>query len=665
VRFDPVWRRIKGDVFTSKLEGRFGAQRDRLDALSNWGVLSWLYPHASASKLVHHYGLEHNACVYLESGVPDREKYRASFRVAAHVLHWGHLPLSYAAEEAVLRAAHVNPDASRVVAGILKDVSEAGALECTAKGHDCMTAVAGGDRYFDLYRWMSAWMVVSEWKKLWKAIKDACDEAPDEVATKHQIIRTLVCREDRGYKILAMCNRADFVPRDLLQSGTAWLSFDVETLWETNPLGSDAAKEWSLVSAAEEYLDRRFFRVPESLLIHSLASRAIAGGFVAEGVTREFLKKLMKEGDSYYATKFPPYHRKRLVGVQTLATGPRLSSRWEHVGSWDDVSLPLGSRFSMEDHLTGRSGTSRLSYPFSEGINVFVERTKSDLPSFWAGAGRGFAAAHLHHETKADKGGDAAFSALQVVGKISDGLPPGAEPGDSLMSWLLRQRTSQSDDAVGRAMRDILISQAPAARAIFAELIGLKTVGQFLDQRPLWLSFTRSFADGSLSNELLERFGSLFLRLPWWMIKLARGKAFMALIRTEAVNRAASKGNARGYALEAATIADQWAAPGDPQRRFVFFNCYMLGKDQQPEKEFDVVRVDLFTDRTWTVTAVECAVSRSERKDVEGREKLELLRTRLQGRFGDLKSYVALFAEPGAHGDVSYEDAGRGFTTGH
>ena len=33
--------------------------------------------------------------------------YRPSLRLAAHVLHWGHVPLSYAESEGLLRAASV------------------------------------------------------------------------------------------------------------------------------------------------------------------------------------------------------------------------------------------------------------------------------------------------------------------------------------------------------------------------------------------------------------------------------------------------------------------------------------------------------------------------------------------------------------------------------
>lgn len=660
MRYDPIWRRIKGDAYTSKLEGKFAARRDRLDDLNNWGVLSWLFPHANASKLAHHYGVEHNAREYLDGGAGERDKYRVSFRTAAHVLHWGHLPLSYASEEGVLRAAHVDAKARAVLEGIVNDVTAAGDLECATKGHDCITAMRDGDRYYDLYRWLSAWLVMSDWKKLWKAVKDAAEGSPDERDTKQQIIRTLVCRDDRGYRILSLCNRADFVPRDLLQAGTAWLSFDIETLWDSNPLGSEAAKEWSLVSAAEEYLDRRFFRVPESLLVHSLASRAVAGGINADGLTTAFVKSLLQEGDDYFAAKLQTYHRDRLRSVQTLATGPRLAGRWHQVGSFENVSLPSGSRFEMEDHLTGRTGASRLSYPFSEGINVFVERDRFDLPSLWAGPGRRFAAVHLHHEAKGEKGGDAGFPALRVVARVAAGIAPSGEPGDSVMSWLLRQPTTQSDEAIGLAAGEILASQEAKAAAVVKDLVALKSVERLIEENP-WGSFLRSFADGALTGRLLLRFGIFFLRLPWSIVKTARGRALMELIRAEGVVRAGGSGSGRGYALEAATVADQWLAGGDPQQRFVFSNCYMLGKDQQPEKEFDVVRVDLHKDKTWRLAACECAVSRSESKDNEGRNKLELLRIRLQGRFSDLESYTTLFATPGAHGKVDYDDAGRGF----
>ncbi len=108
IRYDSIWRRIKSDDYAAKLEGQFRERRDRLGDLNNWGSLAWLYPHATATKLAHHYGVEHNALHFLDADEKQREKYRPSFRIASHVLHWGHIPLSYAGSEANKRAAHVD-----------------------------------------------------------------------------------------------------------------------------------------------------------------------------------------------------------------------------------------------------------------------------------------------------------------------------------------------------------------------------------------------------------------------------------------------------------------------------------------------------------------------------------------------------------------------------
>lgn len=297
MRFDPVWRRIKSDAITTKLEGQFEDRLARLDLLNNWGALAWLYDHATASKQAHHFGVEWNAVKFLE-GDAARAKHQTSLRIAAHVAHWGHLPLSYAGEEALIRAAHVHPDTQTLLNGILSEVISFGHLKCDDRGHDCAEAIRNGDRPFELYRWLSAWLVKTHWKSLWKAARPSADA--DEASAKEAVVETLVCRGSRGYRVLDRCNQADYVPRDLLQAGTAWLTFDIEALWEGNPLGSDASREWTLVDAATSYLNQRFFHTPEALLVHSLVSRAIAEGLVADGVTKKGLTDLLLAPDDHW-----------------------------------------------------------------------------------------------------------------------------------------------------------------------------------------------------------------------------------------------------------------------------------------------------------------------------------------------------------------------------
>lgn len=86
-----------------------------------------------------------------------------------------------------------------------------------------------------------------------------------------------------------------------------------------------------------------------------------------------------------------------------------------------------------------------------------------------------------------------------------------------------------------------------------------------------------------------------------------------------------------------------------------------LGKDGQPVQEWDILRLDLDGSLGWSLTAIECAVSRSNTKDQESREKLEYLRTQVADRFSDLTTYQTLLATS-TDGNLVYVDAGRSWS---
>jgi hypothetical protein len=659
MRFDPVWRRIKPDTFTTKLEGQFRERLDRLDGLNNWGSLAWLYDHATASKQAHHFGLEWNAMRFLD-GDATRAKYRPSFRTAAHVAHWGHLPVSYAGEEALLRAGHVEANVQSVVEGIIDEVIAFGALRCDKDGHDCATAIRSADRPFLLYRWLSAWLVKRDWNRVWKAIKSACETVPDEAETKAALIQTLVCGDSRGFKILGRCNQADYVPRDLLQAGTAWLTFDIEALWEGNPLGSDAAREWSLVDSAQSYLDDRFFHSPEALLVHSLVARAIAGGLLAEGVTKGAIVDLTAARDEHFITKLKPYHRDRLAQVRSRV--PRISERWAHVGSWSDVSLDEGSRLAMEDQLSGATGRSRVSYPFTTGVSVIVEPGSTSFPAGldYAGQGRRFATVHVHHESPAGVE-VAARPMLNVVAKIGGRLIPGHDLGNNIVGWLLGTGVEQRATPVERMCGEIAASKADEFRSAIAELLALKSAEDVLKHRVI-NGLLSALADPGFPMEGRSGLAALLLRLPWVCLRYSPGRAILELFKDEALNRAAAgDGATRGYALEVAVAADQLLEESGPRHRFLFMGATRIGKDGQPAQEWDTLRLDLDGSQSWSLTAIESAVSRSTSKDDESRARLEFLRGHVAGRFSDLATYRTLFATIKS-GRLRYEDAGRSWT---
>ena len=378
MRFDPVWRRIRRDSYTKKLEGRFLDRFTRLEHLVNWGSLSWLNPHATATKQAHHLGTEHNASRFLAAG-EHRTQHRPSLRTAAHVLHWGHLPLSYQGAEAILRASHVEEKTRQTLEEVVNQVVSFGQLQCTEDDHPgrCVEMMLGGERPFELYRWFSAWIVAEEWSRLWSAICEAeqalGDDAPDETKIKGSLVKSLVCHDHRGNAVLTACNRADYVPRDLLQCGTAWLTLDPDVLWEQDPIGPAAADEWALIDSARSYLEQRFYATPESLLMHTLVARLIGNDFARTPITLDNLRELLtqEEGDAYFERHLRPKYRQTLRGLKE--NGHRDFEReWIEVGTFRQVSLPEGSRFAAEDFLTGHTGKRRVIYPFVEDYSVFV-----------------------------------------------------------------------------------------------------------------------------------------------------------------------------------------------------------------------------------------------------------------------------------------------------
>lgn len=657
IRFDPVWRRIKADTLTTKLEGQFRVRLDRLDGLNNWGSLGWLYDHATATKQAHHFGLEWNAVKFVEADA-DRSKHEASLRPAAHLAHWGHVPLSYAGEEAILRAAHVEANIAGVIDTLLGEVISFGALRCDVDGHDCAVAVRSGDRPFELYRWISAWLVKENWRKLWKTVNGCFNTTPDEEATKIALIETLVCRESRGFRVLRRCNQADYVPRDLLQAGTAWLTFDIEALWEGNPLGTDAAKEWSLIDAAQKYLDERFFHSPDGLLVHSLVSRAIAGGLLAEGLTKKGLVALTTATDDHYSTKLKQYHRDRLAELRSQI--PRIGESWQYVGAFTNVSLDEGSRLAMEDQLSGVTGRSRISYPFNTGVSVIVEPGATSLPFDFAGPGRRFGTVHVHQNVP-PKSPCALRPMLNVVARIADRLPPGPQLGNNVMTWLVGKPVEQRTAPVQRVCDEIASKNADRLQSIVSALLSSKSAEDVL-KHSLMSSVLIAMADPGYPVEQRSRLSALLLWLPWVCLRYSPGRAVLQLLREEALVRAASGDSpSRGYALELAVAADQLLDVGGPKYRALSIRSTSLGKDGQPSQEWDVLRLDLVAAQGWSLTAVECAVGRTRAKDQESRERLDCLQERLRGRYSDLTAYRTLLATI-KDAELHYEDAGRGLT---
>lgn len=656
VRFDSIWRRTKADAYAAKLEGQFRDSRERLAELNNWGSLAWLYPHATATKLAHHYGVEHNAQHFLDAD-ETRERYRPSFRIASHVLHWGHVPLSYAGAEGISRASHVDAHVQKVVESVLREVIAFGELDCASDEHRerCFTEVLNGDKPFELYKWLSAWLVAKRWKSIWKAVKPLTLDGTSEEATKRETVRSLVCREDFGYQLLDLCRLADYIPRDLQQAGTAWLSVDIEALWEISPLRPDRAPEWSLLAASRSYLEDRFFLSPEAQLVHSLAGRVIAQGLLNQGLTKEGLLALLSSGlgDAHYFYTFADYHRRRLRKVQKWAKGEQLGRLWWHVGTFANIQMST-SRLDAEDFFTGRTGSGRLSYPLSSNYSAVVERGTRDPIG-----DRRSVNLCLHHRQDPDS--DSARPALDIA-----------------LHAQRRQRFSRDRDYVSSGVAGWLASARVEARPREVRRVAGLALGLAEEEAVQHLEevaehsaldperdFTRRRAEIRTAASLnLPAYltGRVALELPLAVARSRAGAELLALLKQKALEIAKEGEKAlRGYALEAAVAADQLMCAEDCNRRILIIGPTALSEEGKPTTEWDIWRLDLLKGRDWRLAALECTIAQTAQKEEEERDRLERFRQSLQGRFGDLVGYQTRLVTI-SDGELKYTDAARGFT---
>lgn len=668
VIYDPIWRRIRKDSYSKQFEGRFWSSLARLEHLNNWGSLSWLYPHATATKLAHHHGVQRNTMEFLNEAYDDeRQKYRHAFRIASHTLHWGHLPLSYAGCESLIRASNVSSDCRNVLTGILDLVQSAGNLNCTDPGHStrCVDSILDGSNRYDLYKWFSAWLVVKRWKQIYRVAeaveRSGSEPLPDSDTLLRDTIRTLVCQDDTGYRLLAKCNLADYVPRDLHQAGTAWLSVDIETLWEISPNRPDSAKEWTLLEAARDYLDERFFHTPEAILIHTLTSRVIAAGLLTKPVSRRRLESWASDGqgDLAYHHLLPEYHRKRLRQVETWARSSDLDKRWQCVGVFSNVlSGADKDSLDIENELTGRSGAGRLSYPFTAGFSVVADLDDDGTSPLRAGEGHRFSIVTTHWRSD-DGGSRKARPLLDIVLRVANrqSIRYRHQAPSRLVSWFLGARVRQRSRATETAIGNLLASEMALVRECLSALKSRDLLGP-LDHEAKFELLLNAILDQSFDppNWFL---GAMVLKIPWRGLNSAAGRRLLQKLKQVSLGPLGD-GDSPGTALEVAVLADQYLAEDPCTHRLVFSGATSISEEGRDQVEWDVIRIDLDRRHIWRLYAVECSVTRSTSKKAIDRDRLEILRENLQPKFDDLTEFHALFGWK-VDGQITYEDAGRGF----
>lgn len=575
-----------------------------------------------------------------------------------------------------MRAARQIPALADHLSELVDQVVTFGHLQCAHTDHRGRCATRAFDEPFMLYRWIAAAKVARHWRKIWNAVTTIGDGVawpiPVEEDAKSAVVRALVCAEDRGNDLLAHCNVLDSVLRDLLQSGTAFLTVDSDVLWDTDPMGRQRADEWDMVFAAHAHLSGRFYTSPAARLIHGLVARAVAGGIVAKTAPVDFVKTMSADvvSDSEFVTSFAPYHRERLKAIHRAAQRG-LNDTWLHVGTFPNVSLPQGNRFAMEDHLTGRTGSGRLSYPFTAGFSVLVEPGVEGRPAFMAGPGRTYGTVYVHQQRKGMPGhqlvGREVFSVLENLAAWMGPMDASRVVGPAVLGWLLNgPPTESAGTACFRATGALCLDGA--SDEMRRRLRGLREKASFSSINDhVWIArFLDLLAseDTNLSALPTELVGALLLNLPLRVATSADGRVLLGAVRDRA--RAALGGSGgpvdKGYALETAVAIDALLKEPRPSRRMVVVGARQMSDAGIAEHEWDVIALDLLANGDWTVTAIECAIKRSAGKDNDAKERLDLLSKAVHERFSDLAEVKTLLASPSTIGGINYENARRGWT---
>jgi hypothetical protein len=521
-----------------------------------------------------------------------------------------------------------------------------------------------GERPFELYRWLSAWIAAEHWGRLWSSICEAEAgleaDAPDEDETRHSLVRTLVCHQARGFKVLSACNRADYVPRDLLQCGTAWLTIDPDVLWEKDPIGRESADEWALLESARTYLEQRFYATPASMLIHTQAARIIANDLVSRAFGIDDLRELVntQDGDAFLDRHLRPYHRQNFQRLRRNA--PRkFEKEWRQVGVFRFVSLPVGTRFAAEDVLTKKTGRARLSYPTSEYYSLFAAPSpEPPIATELAGSARRYFDVTVH-AYRAGSEAQAARPLLDSLARVFEWVQRdgASKVGDALCSWLLSSNVYQETSEMERVNSEIVGDNQEAFRRLVGTLRHLTSLVELNSHNSVGIQ-AELMGQGTYGR-LLGPSGMFFLRLPWKTWTMKAGREMLSLIRECALSKAVAGSD--GRAFELAVAADQILSTDDCSYRFLLLNPTQLGPHRQPLHEWDVIRIDLLNTGKWSISAVECALRRDSTKDSDAQDLFQVLQDSLRGRHDDLHQFSTWLATP-QDGSIDYDDAGRSYT---
>lgn len=209
---DPIYGTIELD---SSLEALLripdiGEEKRRLERIKSLGLIHISFPSATHSKWEHHLGMTHLAG---QISLPKENKKRLQLLCLLGGI--GHLPYTYATEEAVLLAARLSRNFRRTLERSLSEVWQMISEGSTDNTPEPYSKIIDGMQVIAIHAWLSALKL----KRFTQTI---------DIGDRKKLIKDRVSPDSELNRLYRFLARVDYVQRDLYYTGIARFSLSAQ-----------------------------------------------------------------------------------------------------------------------------------------------------------------------------------------------------------------------------------------------------------------------------------------------------------------------------------------------------------------------------------------------------------------------------------------------------
>jgi len=235
-------------------------QKRRLERIKNLGLIHISFPSATHSKWEHHLGMTH-----LAGQIRLAKETRRRLQILCLLGGIGHLPYTYATEEAVLVSARLSRTFRRSLERCLAEVWQMASGEGD-RDAEPFKQVIDGMQVMALHAWLSALKI----KRLPQAV---------DIGDRRRLVKERIDPESEVNKLYRFVARLDYVQRDLYYTGLARFSLSAQSLLRSYQNSIDdliSAPASNLIDQLRSYLTDSLYYDVRSASVEALFAKKLA-----------------------------------------------------------------------------------------------------------------------------------------------------------------------------------------------------------------------------------------------------------------------------------------------------------------------------------------------------------------------------------------------------